>query len=108
MMAAAIGTDLVKNLLGDPKVNRDKRINSILDGSVYNGPLSGAYEEDIYGRGSYYNKRGEMQVTIYQNVQAWDPSSFIDHRQDIADATRQAIQESHAINFEIQQLSGAY
>lgn len=104
----ALGAEVIRSMLPDPKVSRDRRINSTLDAAVYSGPMSGAYSEDIYGRGSYYNKRGEMQVTIYQNVQAWDSSSFIDHRQDIADATRQAMQEAHPINFEIQQLSTAY
>lgn len=104
----ALGAEVIRSLLPDPKVNRDKRINSTLDAAFYNGPLSGAYSEDIYGRGSYYNKRGEMQIVVNQYVQAWDSSSFIDHRQDIADATRQAMQEAHPINFEIQQLSTAY
>lgn len=104
----ALGLEMVKSFLPDPKMQRDRRINSILDSSAYSGPMSGSYEEDVYGRSSFYDKRGVYQVNVYQEIKAWDASTFTDHSDDVADAMRLAIQKSHPVNSEILQLSNPY
>lgn len=109
LAGAALGLELIKGFLPDPKVARDRRINSILDSAAFSGPSSTIYEEDTYGRSSYYDKRGNLQpVIVHQTVEAWDSKNFIDNRSLIADATRQAMQEAHALNDEIRAVSGGY
>lgn len=105
----ALGAEVIKSLLPDPKVARDKRINSTLDSSFYQGPSSSTYSEDIYGRQSYYDKTGRaVPVNVTFNVQAMDSKSFLDRRGDISDAVKLSMQEAHAINTEIQSVAFAY
>ncbi|MGE5486601.1 MAG: hypothetical protein ACM3ZB_02125 [bacterium] len=75
---------------------------------LYTAPNAISYEGEVTGaRGVIWRTAGEaepiaaprtqpMQVTV--QVQAMDSRSFLDHRDDIARAVRQAMLNSHSLN----------
>jgi hypothetical protein len=101
----ALAAPLIHALLPDKRVARDRFIGSTLDRSRYEEPSSISYDTDTAGNSLDYDRRGQVRVYVTQNIQAMDAKSFMDRRQDIAEATRQAMAEAHPLNDSIRGVS---
>ena len=106
LAGAGLGLGLISSLMPDPKKLRDDFISRTLDSSVYMSPKAQGIGLTRLGDGFDYNRYGEMRPIIV-NINAMDSKSFLDRRNDIAEAVRGAIQEGHDVNSEIRGLSNA-
>lgn len=98
LAGAALGLGVVQMLLGDPKKKRDKQLDQMIEEARYNSNSPASYDLDMFGRGIDTDISGRARVVIVnQTVQAWDPSSFIDHADDIASATEVAFERGHPV-----------
>lgn len=95
LQGVGLGIGLLGQLFGGNKAAKyEERQARMLDAARYSGPTGRDVLSD--GRGGYvdYDYRGNVRVIerpVYVQVQAFDSRSFIDARQDIASAVRQAI-----------------
>ncbi len=85
------------SLIGSPKERRSREIDSILNSSVYNEPTSTIYGIDENGYGFDIGRGGGYR-SIVVNISAVDAKSFMDRREDISDAVRQAMIDGHGLN----------
>lgn len=85
------------SLIGNPKERRDREINAMLNSSIYNEPTSTIYGIDENGYG-FDTGRGGGYRSIVVNISAVDAKSFMDRREDISDAVRQAMIDGHGLN----------
>lgn len=102
--AGALIAGFVASVLPNPKVQRAKQINSMLDAAYYGEAEPTTYNVDQYGRGYDTNRRGDIRsmgsVAIY--ISAVDGPSverlLQNNRSAVADVVGMAMLEGHPIN----------
>lgn len=102
---AAASAAIIGSMLPDPKQTRDKRINELLNSSMFEESAPTQFNMDRFGRGFDQNKRGQYRdmPPIQINISTMDARSFSDNRELIADAVRMSIYEGHGINRAMQE-----
>ncbi len=101
LAAAALGLGASTMLFGDPKKKRDAAIGSEIDSRRFSDFSGTSYSTDMFGRSFDYNSRGDMRPIVIQ-INAMDAASVIDRRDDISEAVRMSMSESHPILKEMQ------
>lgn len=101
LAGAALALGVVGSLFPDPKKVRDAAINREIDSRRFSDFSGTSYSTDTFGRGFDYSFRGDMRPIVV-NINAMDKNSVIDHRDDIAEAVRVAMSETHPVVKEMQ------
>jgi len=98
---AGIGLALAATaaLIGDPKKNRDKALDRLVNDSRFTETQPLDYAFDTRGGGFDYNSRGDLRsMPINLTINALDSRSILDRGEDIASAVRDAMYAGHSIN----------
>jgi hypothetical protein len=90
LQAAALVAGLVRGLFPDPKQEREKQIQRTIENARYEDPEAKNRSIDLGGNEFDYDKRGNMRPIVV-NVTAMDAKSFLDRKQDIAQAVHGAL-----------------
>lgn len=100
LAGAALGAQVVKSLLPDPRKARARSIQQAIDASRFDFGDGAAIDTDFARGGSLASTKGG--IIVIQNISAADAQSFYDRRGDIAAAVAGAIAEGNTrINAEI-------
>lgn len=99
---AALGLTYARLLFPDPKKQREDFINAQIDAARFQAPAATSYGVGVDGFGVDTNKAGATRPIIV-NINTLDARSFMDRKNEVADAVRFAIQEGHAINGEMRE-----
>lgn len=109
LQGAALVMGFLGSIFGANKAQKyEEKQARLLDAARYSGPTGRDVLSD--GRGGYvdYDYRGNVRVIerpVYVQVQAMDSRSFIDARQDIASAVREAIREGSDLSDTVRDLT---
>lgn len=110
IMTAAIVANLVKGLIPSGKETFDREQNNTLAGRKFTAPesMERAYDFATGGDSVDADYRGRMRVTVNKpivvNVSAMDARSFLDRRDDIADAVGSAMDKGHPVGISVQKV----
>jgi hypothetical protein len=99
LLGGALGLGLASSFFPNPKAERDKRLNELIEGARFEPPAAASFAYTTRGAEFDYDRSGGMrEVPIVVQVQTMDARSFEDNSEQIADAVRHAMERGHRIN----------
>lgn len=102
---AAAAAGIAQQFLPNPKLQREKFIDSQVEGARYEGPGSQLFDLAFSGQAYDTNIRGDVRPTVQVVVQTMDARSFEDNAERIADAVMLAMDNGHRVNRTVQSVA---
>jgi hypothetical protein len=102
---AAAAAGIAQQFLPNPKLQRERFIDSQVEGARYEGPGSQLFDLAYSGQAYDTNIRGDVRPTVNITVQTMDARSFEDNAERIADAVMLAMDNGHRVNRTVQSVA---
>lgn len=94
LAGAALGAQVIKGLLPDPRKARARSIQQAIDASRFDFGDTTELFRDISGSGAL--DKGNVTI-VYMPVSTLSPRTFLDHSTEITDAVKKGIDANHPI-----------
>jgi hypothetical protein len=102
---AAAAAGIAQQFLPNPKLQRERFIDSQVEGARYEGPGSQLFDLAYSGQAYDTNIRGDVRPNVNITVQTMDARSFEDNAERIADAVMLAMDNGHRVNRTVQSVA---